>query len=164
VTLVLGIFALAVVPVSIWSVGRDVLRLCYVPITKKPSLDTEANAPTPASTVRHDGVLHLVIADHVDPGLVLVVLRLDSGSQWISTVRTDAQGFGIARLEWWRASAQQVAILEKPTCPRGGRSPSRGADGSIGGTRASPDACQSGPPTRSGRYLAVRGPITTITS
>ena len=51
---------------------------------------------------------------HVDPGLVLVVLRLDSGGQWISTVRTDEQGFGIARLDSWRARVQRVTIFEKP--------------------------------------------------
>lgn len=54
------------------------------------------------------------MADHVDPGLVLVVLRLDDGGQWISTVRADQYGFGSQRLDLWRAKARRVVVIEKP--------------------------------------------------
>jgi len=147
VTLIVGVLTFAAVAMLIWlSVGRDVLRVGYVPITKKPSLDTEGEPRLASSNVRHDGVLHLVMADHVDPGLVLVGLRLDGGSQWISTVRTDEQGFGISRLDAWRASARRVSIFEKPRAHEVVFSPRRGGDRSISDSRNSSDVRHVGPP------------------
>lgn len=114
-TLVVGLLRLVAFTILIWfGVGRDVLRAGYVSTTKGPSLETEGKTSATTSPVRHDGVLHLVIVDPVDPGLVLVVVRLDAGDQWISTVRTDQQGFGIARLNSWRVRAQRVVVIEKP--------------------------------------------------
>jgi len=110
-----GVLTLAAVAVLIWlSVGRDVLRVGYVKVTEKPSRDGDGRPPTPTPLYRHEGVLHLAIVDHVDPGLVLVVLRLDDGGQWISTVRVDQQGFGTSRLDEWRTDARRVVVNEKP--------------------------------------------------
>lgn len=163
-TLILAVVVVAAIPMVIWlAVGRNVLRVGYVPITKKPWLETEVNNPAVASTVRHDGVLHLVIADHVDPGLVLIVLRLDGASQWISTARTDAQGFGIARLDCWRTSAQRVAIFEKPRAHEVVVRPIAVRIARSAATDVSSDAGPLGPPTRSTRYVAVRGPLTVPT-
>ena len=159
-TLAFGVLALAAMPMLIWlSVGRDVLRVGYVPITKKPSLDTEGKTPASSSTIRHDGVLHLVIADHVDPGLVLVVLRLDGGGQWISTVRTDEQGFGVVRLASWRARAERMAIFEKPGAREVVFRPitMRSARSAAPEVRPMPTKWDR---PLGARYVAWRGPIT----
>lgn len=113
--LIIGLLAFIAVAALVWvSVGRGVLRVGYVAITKKPSLEDQVRRTITDSRLRREGVLHLVMADHVDPGLVLVVLRLDDGGQWISTVRADQQGFGGKRLDSWRADARRVVVIEKP--------------------------------------------------
>ena len=112
--LAIGTLGLIAVLALLWvSVGRETLRLGYVAMTNTPSVEA-GGRDTIRDAARHEGVLHLVMADHVDPGLMLVVLRLDDGGQWISTVRTDQQGFGGRRLDSWRASARRVVIDEKP--------------------------------------------------
>jgi hypothetical protein len=115
VILAAGVLALVAVAVMIWiSVGRDVLRVGYVRISEKPSPEGPEKVAASDPSNRHEGVLHLVMVDHVDPELVLVVLRLDGGGQWISTVRADQQGFGTKRLDSWRAAERRVVIVEKP--------------------------------------------------
>jgi hypothetical protein len=115
VILIIGVLTLVAVSVLIWiSVGRDVFRVGYVTITKKQSFEGEDKLTSPNSANRHQGVLHLVMVDHVDSALVLVVLRLDNGGQWISTVRVDQLGFGSKRLDSWRATARRIVVVEKP--------------------------------------------------
>ena len=112
--LTVGVLALAAMAVLVWtSVGRDVLRVGYVTITRKPSLGVEKDLRTPDVSSRRKGVVHLVMVDHVDPGLVLVVLRLNDGGQWISTIRADQHGFGVQRLDSWRQGARRVVVVER---------------------------------------------------
>ena len=115
VTFLIVVLLLATGPLLIWfAVSRgDVLRAGYVPMTAKPSLQAGL-VPQRSRPVRHEGVIHLVMVDHVDPGLVLVILRIEGGPQWISTVRTDQHGCGIGRLDSWRENGRRVVVTERP--------------------------------------------------
>lgn len=126
--------ALVVSPIALWRmVGGDVLRLGYVPVQSKSSTETQAsNRAHPV--LHHQGALHIVMVDHVDPALVLVVLRLDGGGQRILSVRTDNQGFGNARLLAWSEVGCRVIVTEnvrpsevvfRPIKERPARLPSR---------------------------------------
>jgi hypothetical protein len=105
--------ALVLSPVALWHmVAGDVLRLGYVPVQSKSSTETQAgNRAHPV--LHHQGALHIVVVDHVDPALVLVVLRHDGGGQRILSVRTDDQGFGNARLLAWSEVGRRVVVTEK---------------------------------------------------
>ena len=106
--------ALCATFVGLWLVlGRDVLRASYVAVTVKPGTEREPQSLSPTAR-RHEGTLQLAMIDHADPTLVLIVLRLDGGSQWISTIRVDQFGSGISRLDNWRLALERVLVVEKP--------------------------------------------------
>jgi hypothetical protein len=114
--MILFIFACALgtVLVGLWLIlGRDVLRASYVDVGVRPGDDEEQQSLSLIAR-RHEGMLQLAMIDHVDPTLVLIVLRLDSGGQLISTIRVDQFGSGISRLDDWRLASRRVLVVEKP--------------------------------------------------
>jgi hypothetical protein len=105
--------ALVVSPIALWRmIGGGVLRSGYVPVQSKSSTETQEGNRA-HRVARHQGALHVVMVDHVDPTLVLVVLRLDGGGQRILSVRTDYQGFGNARLLAWSEVGCRIIVTEK---------------------------------------------------
>jgi hypothetical protein len=103
--------ALVVAPVAVWlTIGGDVLRVGYASDTPSPT--EPAPAPS-ARPIRNLGVIQIVMIDHADPTLALVVVRIDGGGHRIVAVRTDNQGVGTSRLQRWAAHSRRVRMTEK---------------------------------------------------